>query len=51
MGIEIRQATADEMAEFGILGGYVYGGAFGDGPDNLIELLDDGVQVEIGLLG
>ncbi|MXY58567.1 MAG: GNAT family N-acetyltransferase [Gammaproteobacteria bacterium] len=36
MAIEIRQATADEMAEFGILGGYVYGGAFGDGPDNLI---------------
>ena len=36
MGIEIRQATAEEMAEFGILGGYVYGGAFGDGPDNLI---------------
>ena len=36
MAIEIRPATADEMAEFGILGGYVYGGAFGDGPDNLI---------------
>ena len=36
MGIEIRQASAEEMAEFGILGGYVYGGAFGDGPDNLI---------------
>ena len=36
MAIEIRQATADEMAEFGILGGYVYGGAFGDGPDNVI---------------
>ncbi len=36
MAIEIRQATADEMAEFGILGGYVYGGAFGDGPENII---------------
>ena len=36
MGIEIRQATAEEMAEFGILGGYVYGGAFGDGPENMI---------------
>ena len=36
MSIEIRQATAEEMAEFGILGGYVYGGAFGDGPDSLV---------------
>lgn len=36
MGIEIRQATAAEMGEFGILGGYVYGGAFGDGPESLV---------------
>ena len=36
MNVEIRQATADEMADLGILGGYVYGGAFGDGPDNVI---------------
>lgn len=36
MAIEIRQATAEEMAEFGTLGGYVYGGTFGDGPDNMI---------------
>lgn len=31
--IEIRPATPDEMGQLGSLGGYVYGGAFGDGPD------------------
>ena len=36
MGVEIRPATAAEMADLGVLGGYVYGGAFGDGPDNII---------------
>ena len=36
MGVEIRPATAAEMADIGVLGGYVYGGAFGDGPDNII---------------
>ena len=36
MAVEIRPATADEMADMGILGGYVYGGSFGDGPDNII---------------
>ncbi len=32
--IELRPATSDEMAAIGTLGGYVYGGAFGDGPDS-----------------
>lgn len=36
MSIEIRPASAEEMAQLGILGGYVYGGSFGDGPDNII---------------
>ena len=36
MGIEIRPATAAEMGQLGILGGYVYGGSFGDGPNNVI---------------
>ena len=36
MGVEIRPATAAEMKDLGILGGYVYGGTFGDGPDNII---------------
>ena len=36
MSIEIRAATAAEMAQMGILGGYVYGGSFGDGPDNVV---------------
>ncbi|MCE2425530.1 MAG: GNAT family N-acetyltransferase, partial [Pseudomonadales bacterium] len=35
--IEIRQATAEEMADFGILGGYVFGGVFGDGARNVIS--------------
>ena len=33
--IELRPATSDEMAAIGTLGGYVYGGAFGDGPDSI----------------
>ena len=36
MKVEIRQATGAEIADLGILGGYVYGGAFGDGPENVI---------------
>lgn len=36
MGIEIRPATAAEMADMGILGGYVYGGSFGDGPQSVV---------------
>ncbi len=36
MHVEIRPASAAEMAQLGILGGYVYGGSFGDGPDNVI---------------
>ena len=36
MNVEIRPATAEEMGEMGILGGYVYGGSFGDGPENVI---------------
>lgn len=33
--IELRPATSDEMAAIGTLGGYVYGGGFGDGPDSI----------------
>lgn len=33
--IELRPATSEEMAAIGTLGGYVYGGAFGDGPESL----------------
>lgn len=36
MDIEFRPATAEEMGQFGMLAGYVYGGAHGDGPDNLV---------------
>lgn len=36
MNIEFRPATAEEIGQFGKLAGYVYGGAFGDGPDNLV---------------
>ena len=36
MNVEIRPATAEEMGDMGILGGYVYGGSFGDGPDNTV---------------
>ncbi len=35
MAIEIRPATDVEMKQLGLLTGYVYGGAFGDGEDNL----------------
>ncbi len=33
--IELRPATEDEMGAIGSLTGYVYGGAFGDGPESL----------------
>ena len=36
MSVEIRPASAEEMGQLGVLGGYVYGGSFGDGPDNVI---------------
>ncbi|MDE0451583.1 MAG: GNAT family N-acetyltransferase [Gammaproteobacteria bacterium] len=36
MDIQFRPATAEEMGQFGMLAGYVYGGAYGDGPDNLV---------------
>lgn len=36
MDIEFRPATAEEMGQFGTLAGYVYGGAYGDGPNNLV---------------
>lgn len=36
MTIEIRPATAEEMSDLGRLGGYVYGGSFGDEPDSVI---------------
>jgi len=35
MTIEIRSATEAEMGQLGLLTGYVYGGDFGDGEDNL----------------
>jgi predicted acetyltransferase len=35
MSIEIRPATESEMGQLGLLTGYVYAGAFGDGEDNL----------------
>ncbi len=35
MATEIRPAHEDEMGDFGRIGGYVYGGSFGDGPDSL----------------
>ncbi len=34
--IELRPATEAEMGQLGGLGGYVYGGTFGDGPDSLV---------------
>jgi predicted acetyltransferase len=34
--IEIRPARPDEMSQFGLIGAYVYAGAFGDGPDNVV---------------
>ena len=36
MKIEIRKLVAEEMGLLGELGAYVYGGSFGDGPDNII---------------
>ncbi len=36
MTIEVRAARADEMDQFGLVGAYVYAGAFGDGPDNVV---------------
>ncbi len=35
MAIEIRRATAGEMEQVGLMAAYVYGGAFGDGADNI----------------
>ncbi len=35
MAIEIRCATAGEMDQIGLMAAYVYGGSFGDGPDNI----------------
>ena len=37
MTIEVRAARADEMDQFGLIGAYVYAGAFGDGPDNVVS--------------
>jgi len=36
MNVEIRPLAAGEMGQLGELGGYVYGGSFGDGPDNVV---------------
>ncbi len=36
MSIEIRPAKDDEMGQLGLIGAYVYAGAFGDGEDNVI---------------
>ena len=36
MNIELRPAISEEMGQFGMLAGYVYGGEYGDGPDNLV---------------
>src|SRR5262245_6549863 len=35
--IEIRPARTDEMSQFGLIAAYVYAGAFGDGPDNVVS--------------
>jgi predicted acetyltransferase len=35
MPVEIRPARPDEMGEFGSIGGYVYGGMFGDGQETV----------------
>jgi len=35
VAIEIRPARQDEMGQLGLLSAYVYGGAFGDGPNNI----------------
>ena len=36
MTVEIRPVTPEELGEMGTLGGYAYGGAFGDGPQSAI---------------
>lgn len=36
MSVEIRPVTPDELGEMGTLGGYAYGGAFGDGPQSSV---------------
>ena len=36
MNVEVRSARADEMDQFGLVGAYVYAGAFGDGPENIV---------------
>ncbi len=36
MATETRYLHADELSQFGLLGAYVFGGSFGDGPDNHI---------------
>ncbi len=37
MAIEIRPARQDEIPQLGAMGAYVYGGAFGDGEDNVVS--------------
>lgn len=37
MAVEVRAARPDEMDQFGLIGAYVYAGAFGDGPDNYVS--------------
>jgi predicted acetyltransferase len=37
MTIEVRPARADEMNQLGLVGAYVYAGAFGDGADNVVS--------------
>lgn len=37
MAIEYRPATQAEMIQLGAIGAYVYAGAFGDEPDNLVS--------------
>lgn len=39
LAVEIRPITAEEVGEMGILGGYAYGGAFGDGPTSAVSKL------------
>ena len=36
MTVEVRSVTPEELGEMGTLGGYAYGGAFGDGPQSAI---------------
>lgn len=37
MPVEVRAARPDEMDQFGLVGAYVFAGAFGDGPDNHVS--------------